>query len=47
MYGSAFAPVRQAFASLRGAEMSRVDARQPTVVDELRPWTMETDPGIG
>ena len=33
-------------ASLRGAEMSRVDARQPTVVDELRPWTMETDPGI-
>ncbi|UPK28025.1 hypothetical protein [Bradyrhizobium sp. 195] len=41
-----FRAVRQAFASLHGAEMSRVDARQPTVVDELRPWTMETDPGI-
>ncbi|MCK1744331.1 hypothetical protein IVA80_26800 [Bradyrhizobium sp. 139] len=38
--------VLEAFASLRGAEMSRVDARQPTVLDELRPWTMETDPGI-
>lgn len=46
MYGSALAPCSSAFASLRGAEMPRVDARQPTVVDELRPWTIETDPGI-
>lgn len=41
-----FGAVRQAFASLRGAEMSRVDASHPTVVDEPRPWMMETDPGI-